>query len=88
MPAPKCPLVRSVLAIAVAAALVYVALTAYAGFRVARGIDQAKASSVVARVGTRLMGRDAVERLAIHRGKVPGWVTGSPAFWMALRANE
>lgn len=69
-------------------ALTYAALTAYAGFRVARGIDDAKASSVVTRVATRVMGRDAVERLAIHKGNVPGWITQSPTFWMALRANE
>lgn len=69
-------------------ALVYAGLTAYAGFRVARGIDDAKASSVVTRVATRVMGRDAVERLAIRKGNVPHWITQSPAFWMALRANE
>ena len=66
----------------------YVGFTAYAGFRVARGIDDAKASSVVARVGVRLMGRDAVERLAIRKGNVPKWIAESPTFWMALRANE
>ena len=69
-------------------AVLYLALTAYAGFRVARGIDDAKAHSVTTRVGARLMGRDAVERLAIHKGNLPGWVTGSPSFWWALRAYE
>ena len=68
--------------------LAYAALTAYAGFRVARGIDDAKAQSVVTRVGARMMGRDAVERLAIHKGNLPPWITQSPTFWMALRANE
>lgn len=68
--------------------LAYAGLTAYAGFRVARGIDEAKASSVVTRVATRMMGRDAVERLAIRKGNVPGWITQAPTFWMALRANE
>jgi|GEM_PF-1836121 len=68
--------------------LCYAALTAYAGFRVARGIDDAKASSVVTRVGARMMGRDAVERVAIRRGNVPSWITQSPAFWIALRATE
>lgn len=66
----------------------YLGLTAYAGFRVARGIDDAKASSVVTRVGARLMGRDAVERLAIRRGHVPAIITASPSFWIALRATE
>jgi hypothetical protein len=70
------------------AVLCYAALTAYAGFRVARGIDDAKASSIVARVGTRLMGRDAVEHFAIRKGNVPGWITDSPTFWIALRASE
>lgn len=69
-------------------ALGYTAVTAYGGFLVARGIDDAKARSVVTRVGTRLMGRDAVERLALRKGNVPPWMTQSPAFWMALRANE
>jgi hypothetical protein len=71
-----------------ACALGYTAVTGYAGFLVARGIDDAKAHSVVTRVGARLMGRDAVERLAIRQGRVPPWMTHSPAFWMALRANE
>lgn len=70
------------------AILAYAALTAYAGFRVARGIDDAKASSMVTRVATHVIGRDAVERLAIRKGNVPRWITQSPAFWMALRANE
>jgi hypothetical protein len=69
-------------------ALGYTAVTAYAGFLVARGIDDAKAHSVVTRVGARLMGRDAVEHVAIRKGGVPRWMTQSPAFWMALRANE
>lgn len=69
-------------------ALGYAAVTGYAGFLVARGIDDAKAHSVVTRVATTIMGRDAVERLAIRRGRVPQWVTQSPAFWMTLRATE
>jgi hypothetical protein len=43
---------------------------------------------VVTRVGARLMGRDAVEKVAIRKGKVPGWITKSPAFWAALHATE
>jgi hypothetical protein len=69
-------------------ALAYVALTAYAGFRVARGIDQAKASSAGTRVGASMIGRDAVEQIAIRKGNVPHWITRAPTFWMALRANE
>jgi hypothetical protein len=34
------------------------------------------------------MGRDAVERVAIRKGNVPGWITQSPAFWATLRAME
>ncbi len=88
---------RPVLALIIFAALCYAAVTAYAGFRVARGIDDAKASSVVARVGTQMMGRDGVwalleicdvERLAIRKGNVPGWITQSPTFWLTLRATE
>lgn len=79
---------RLVLTLALVFALAYAGIGAYAGFRVARGIDDAKASSVVTRVGARLMGRDAVERLAIRKGGVPQWIARSPAFWMALRANE
>lgn len=66
----------------------YGAVTGYAGFLVARGIDDAKAHSVVTRVGAGLMGRDAVEHVAIRKGNVPGWITGSPVFWMTLRATE
>jgi hypothetical protein len=66
----------------------YTAITGYAGFLVARGIDDAKARSTVTRVGARLMGRDAVERVAIRKGNVPAWIVQSPAFWMTLRATE
>lgn len=68
--------------------LAYAGLTAYAGFRVAHGIDDAKAQSMLTRVGARMMGRDAVERLAIRKGNLPDWITQSPTFWMALRATE
>ncbi|HET9095623.1 MAG TPA: hypothetical protein VFN37_03090 [Candidatus Baltobacteraceae bacterium] len=79
---------RLVLAAIFLCALGYTALTGYAGFLVARGIDDAKAHSVVTRVATSIMGRDAVERLAIRKGRVPQWMTQSPAFWMTLRAAE
>lgn len=79
---------RVFLAAAFLCALGYTAITGYAGFLVARGIDQAKAHSVVTRVGARLIGRDAVEELAIRKGNVPGWMTKSPVFWMTLRATE
>jgi hypothetical protein len=79
---------RVILAVAFLCAFAYTAITGYAGFLVARGIDDAKAHSVVTRVGARLMGRDAVERVAIRKGNVPGWITQSPAFWMTLHATE
>ncbi|HEY9180533.1 MAG TPA: hypothetical protein VIO32_07420 [Candidatus Baltobacteraceae bacterium] len=79
---------RVFLAAAFVCLLAYTAITGYAGFLVARGIDDAKAHSVVTRVGARLLGRDAVERLAIRKGKVPGWMTQSPAFWATLHATE
>lgn len=79
---------RMLLSLAAALIVCYFVLTAYAGFRVARGIDDAKASSVVTRVGARMMGRDAVERVAIRKGHVPPWITRSPAFWITLRAVE
>jgi hypothetical protein len=80
--------VRLILTLVILVSLAYAALTSYAGFRVARGIGDAKAQSVVTRVGAQMMGRDAVERLAIRKGNVPLWITQSPAFWMALRAYE
>ena len=79
---------RFLVAFAVGVAIAYVAVTAYAGFRVARGIDDAKAQNVVVRVGARMMGRDALERVAIRKGNVPKWITQSPAFWWTLRAYE
>ena len=79
---------RPVLTVFVLLVFCYAAFTAYVGFRVARGIDDAKASSVVTRVGARMMGRDAVDRVAIRKGNVPGWITQSPTFWAALHATE
>jgi hypothetical protein len=81
-------MLRLTLGLLLVVILTYALLTSYAGFRVARGIDDAKAQSVATRVGARIIGRDAVERLAIRKGNVPGWITQSPTFWMALRANE
>lgn len=79
---------RTVLSLVLLLALVYLVISAYAGFLVARGIDEAKASSVVTRIGARVMGRDAVEKLAIRKGNVPGWITESPSFWLTLRTTE
>lgn len=79
---------RFAFSLVIALALAYAALTAFAGFRVARGIDDAKASSVVTRAGAKVIGRDAVERVAIRKGNVPRWITDSPAFWITLRAME
>ena len=79
---------RVILTAAFLCVLGYTAITGYAGFLVARGIDDAKAHSVVTRVGARVMGRDAVDRIAIRKGKVPGWITKSPAFWATLHATE
>jgi hypothetical protein len=69
---------RFIVTAALLCVLAYTAVTGYAGFLVARGID----------VGARLMGRDAVEKVAIRKGKVPGWITKSPAFWATLHATE
>jgi hypothetical protein len=79
---------RVLLAVAFLCAFAYTAVTGYAGFLVARGIDDAKAHSVVTRVGARLMGRDAVDRVAIRKGKVPQWIIQSPVFWATLHATE
>lgn len=79
---------RTAAVLVLAVLIAYAAFTAYAGFLVARGIDNAKASSLPVRIGSQLLGRDAVERVAIRRGGVPGWVTQSPAFWWTLRAYE
>ena len=79
---------RVLLAAVFLLALGYAALTGYAGFLVARGIDRAKAHSVITRVGAGILGRDRVEELAIRKGGVPHWMTQSPAFWMTLRATE
>ncbi len=79
---------RVFLAAVLLCAFGYIAVTGYAGFLVARGIDDAKAHSVATRVGARLLGRDAVERVAIRKGNVPNWITQSPAFWMTLHAAE
>lgn len=79
---------RFLLQAAAVLAVAYLLLGAYAGYRVARGIDDAKRSSVLVRTGARMFGRDAVERLAIRRGHIPGWVTRAPTFWIALHAAE
>lgn len=66
----------------------YLGLTAYAGLRVARGIQNAKASSVVTRVGAEVIGHRMVERLALRTANLPAWITRSPAFWWSLHAAE
>ena len=66
----------------------YLGVTSYAGYRVAQGIDNAKASSLVTRAGADVMGRRRVERLAIRAGHVPAWITQSPSFWWTLHAAE
>jgi hypothetical protein len=79
---------RAFLGIVLLVVLGYAGVTAYVGFRVARGIDRARAGSIVTRITADVVGRDAIERLAIRKGNVPHWITQSPTFWMALRANE
>ena len=81
-------MVRGLFALLVLSAAGYLALSAYAGYRVARGIDAAEHHSLVVRVGADIVGRTAVERLAIRKGRVPAILTKSPAFWIALRATE
>lgn len=79
---------RSLLSLVLLFAVAYLAVTAYAGYRVGKGIEGAKHASVVTRIGADLLGRTRVERIAIERGGIPPWVTRSPAFWAALRASE
>lgn len=77
---------RTIAACLIFLLVAYLGLGAYAGYRVAQGIDNAEASSLVTRVGARVMGRPKVERLAIRAGHVPGWITRSPSFWWTLHA--
>ncbi|HZZ63900.1 MAG TPA: hypothetical protein VFE17_00250 [Candidatus Baltobacteraceae bacterium] len=79
---------RTITACVICLLAAYLGVTAYAGYRVAQGIDNAKATSLVTRAGAGLMGRRQVERLAIRAGHVPAWITRSPSFWWTLHAAE
>lgn len=65
----------------------YLVVTGGYGVVVGRDIAKAK-NNPFAAVGATLVGRDAVERLAIAQMNVPAWATTSPAFWIALRLTE
>lgn len=65
----------------------YLGLTALYGFEVGRQIYQAKANPLVG-IGAAIVGRDATESFAIQQAGVPGGITDSPTFWLALRISE
>ena len=67
--------------------VIYLAVSAYAGYRVGSAIADAKRNPLVA-VGSHLVGRDRLERYAVSRSKLPAYITESPSFWAALRASE
>jgi len=80
--------VRIFVIVAVAFFAAYLALGAYAGLRVAQGIDQVEHSSVLVRAGASVLGRRAIERIAIRRSGLPAWLVASPSFWIALRSSK
>lgn len=65
----------------------YIGVTAYAGYRVGSAISAAKRNTLVA-IGERVVGREALERYAIKKSKLPDYITQAPPFWVALRASE
>lgn len=65
----------------------YLSQTALYGFEVGRQIYQAKANPILG-IGSAIIGRDATESLAIQQANLPGWITDSPSFWVALRIAE
>lgn len=70
-----------------AVVVVYLGITAYAGYRVGTAIADAKRNPLVA-VGSHLVGRERLEEYAVKRSRLPRYVTESPSFWAALRASE
>jgi len=79
---------KSLILLAFVALFAYAGVTAYVGFRVGRGIAQAKASNPFMRMGASLLGRDSVEQIVIKRVGVSRAIVASPAFWIALRLTE
>lgn len=79
---------RALILAAAAILLLYFAVTAYAGYRVAGGIRQAERSNLLVRTGAEVLGPKAIERLALKRAELPSWLTASPTFWLALRRSQ
>ena len=79
---------RTAALLVAAALLLYLGVTAYAGYRVGSAIRDAQRSNVEVRAGAAIFGERAIERIALRRAQLPAWITGSPAFWPALRRAE
>lgn len=75
------------LALVGALALIYLAVTAYLGYRVGSAIHDAEQHRIV-RAGAHLVGKRMMERYAVRRSDLPDALVESPAFWLALRAAE
>jgi hypothetical protein len=67
--------------------LLYLAGTAYLGYRVGSAIHDAE-QRVLVRTGAHIVGRVAMERYAIHRSGIPDFLVESPTFWLLLRRTE
>ena len=76
-----------ILAIAAYAIAFYLAITGLFGFRLGREIHAAKSNPYVG-VASQILGTQATETYVIQQSGLPGVITVSPAFWLALRLSE
>ncbi|HEY9084422.1 MAG TPA: hypothetical protein VIN40_00565 [Candidatus Tyrphobacter sp.] len=67
--------------------ILYLAGTAYLGYRVGAAIHQEEQHAVI-RTGAHLVGRQEAERYAVKRSGIPGYLTESPTFWLELHRAE
>jgi hypothetical protein len=80
--------VRTIITLAVVLLIIYLAFSAFYGYRVGRIIYAAKAANPYIAIASNMVGREQTEHFAITRLQVPDFITKSPAFWLTLRLSE
>lgn len=65
----------------------YLALTAFFGYRLGLKIHAAKSNPYVG-IASQVLGTQATESFVVQQAGLPVLITGSPAFWLALRLAE
>jgi len=67
--------------------IIYAVVTAFFGFRVGRQIHATQANPFSG-PASQTLGASASESSAVQSSGLPWFITGSPAFWLALHAAE